>query len=87
MTRVAEFSARLASSVLQAAIIIYRYSFAYFLGGQCRFTPSCSAYALEAIKFHGSLKGTRLAVSRICRCHPWGGEGFDPVQRTENLYH
>jgi hypothetical protein len=47
--------------------------------GRCRFTPSCSAYALEAIGKHGVCRGGALAVKRICRCHPWGGCGDDPV--------
>ena len=45
----------------------------------CRFTPTCSAYAVEAIKKHGPVKGLYLAVRRILRCHPWGGSGYDPV--------
>ncbi|MCK9626076.1 MAG: membrane protein insertion efficiency factor YidD [Bacteroidales bacterium] len=45
----------------------------------CRFTPTCSAYALEAIKKHGIIKGGYLAAKRILRCHPWGGSGYDPV--------
>ena len=48
------------------------------LGG-CRFTPSCSAYALEALRTHGALRGSWLAVKRICRCHPWTECGHDPV--------
>lgn len=48
------------------------------LGG-CRFTPTCSVYAAECVALHGVLKGTVLAVKRICRCHPWGGCGEDPV--------
>lgn len=45
----------------------------------CRFVPSCSAYAVEALEAHGAARGTWLATRRLCRCHPWGGEGFDPV--------
>ena len=47
--------------------------------GHCRFEPSCSAYALEAVGRHGALLGTWLALKRICRCHPWGDCGDDPV--------
>ncbi|HSU57468.1 MAG TPA: membrane protein insertion efficiency factor YidD [Candidatus Dormibacteraeota bacterium] len=47
--------------------------------GHCRFEPSCSAYTLEALKTHGAIRGTGLAVRRICRCHPWGEFGPDPV--------
>lgn len=47
----------------------------------CRYTPSCSAYALEAVQQHGSIHGTCLAAKRLCRCHPWGGFGEDPVPR------
>jgi putative membrane protein insertion efficiency factor len=45
----------------------------------CRYVPSCSSYAVEALQRHGSLKGSWLAVRRLCRCHPWGGHGADPV--------
>ncbi|MBO5457272.1 MAG: membrane protein insertion efficiency factor YidD [Muribaculaceae bacterium] len=45
----------------------------------CRFTPTCSQYAIEAITKHGIFKGTYLAIRRILRCHPWGGSGYDPV--------
>ncbi|MDE5880234.1 MAG: membrane protein insertion efficiency factor YidD [Muribaculaceae bacterium] len=45
----------------------------------CRYQPTCSQYAVEAIRKYGALKGSSLAVRRICRCHPWGGSGYDPV--------
>lgn len=49
----------------------------------CRFWPSCSSYALEALDKHGAARGTMLAVRRLCRCHPWGGHGYDPVPDPE----
>ncbi|MDE5552901.1 MAG: membrane protein insertion efficiency factor YidD [Muribaculaceae bacterium] len=48
----------------------------------CRYTPTCSQYAVEALTRHGALRGGLLAVKRICRCHPWGGSGFDPVPES-----
>jgi uncharacterized protein len=52
--------------------------------GRCRFTPSCSEYALDALRQHGALAGSWLAVKRIGRCHPWGGCGHDPVPPAES---
>lgn len=48
----------------------------------CRFTPTCSAYAMDALREHGAVKGTALAAGRICRCHPWSGGGHDPVPKS-----
>ena len=50
-----------------------------FLGPQCRYTPTCSQYGLEAFKKYGFFKGFWLTIKRIGRCHPWGGSGYDPV--------
>lgn len=60
-------------------IRLYRLLLAPMLGCNCRFTPSCSAYAEEALCRHGALRGLKLAGSRLLRCHPLGGSGFDPI--------
>jgi hypothetical protein len=70
---------RLLVACLRGGILAWRYGFAALFGPACRFAPSCSAYALEAIERHGAPRGTWLALKRIGRCHPWGGAGFDPV--------
>lgn len=49
----------------------------------CRFVPSCSTYAVEAIEAHGGLRGGWLTTRRLCRCHPWGGHGYDPVPSAQ----
>ena len=72
-------SRRLGAALLIAPIRFYRFFLSPWIGRQCRFTPTCSAYALEALELHGGIKGGFLAARRICRCHPWGGHGFDPV--------
>jgi len=65
--------------ILQALIRAYQLLLSPFLGNQCRFTPSCSQYASEAIGRHGALKGSWLAIRRILRCHPFCAGGYDPV--------
>jgi putative membrane protein insertion efficiency factor len=68
--------------LVSAALRIYRYAFSPLLGDRCRFHPSCSAYALEAIERLGTLRGTWLAIKRLARCHPWHPGGYDPVPAT-----
>ena len=65
--------------LLQIPIHLYRWLLSPFLGVNCRYHPTCSAYALEAIERHGAWRGSWLAMKRIGRCHPWGGAGHDPV--------
>ena len=64
---------------LTAPIRLYQLVLSPLLGQNCRFTPSCSAYAIGAIEAHGAGRGSVLALRRILRCHPWGGSGYDPV--------
>lgn len=58
---------------------LWQWTFSTILPPSCRFAPSCSAYAIEALSRYGALKGGWLALKRIVRCHPWGGSGWDPV--------
>ena len=74
-----QFPGRMLSSALRGAIRLYQLTFAYFFVGACRYEPSCSAYAVEAVTRHGAWKGSLLATHRLCRCGPWGGQGYDPV--------
>jgi putative membrane protein insertion efficiency factor len=70
---------RILSLPLIALIKLYQWIISPLLGPKCRFTPTCSQYALEALQKYGPLKGGWLALRRIARCHPWGGHGVDPV--------
>lgn len=67
------------SRLLRWIVRAYRYLISPLLAPSCRFHPSCSAYADEALQRHGALRGGWLAVARLCRCGPWHGGGFDPV--------
>ena len=66
-------------SLIKAVIQAYRWLISPLLGPSCRFYPSCSAYALEAVDRHGALHGSWLAVRRLLRCHPFNAGGYDPV--------
>ena len=71
----------MARKVLIALVRFYRAAVSPWTPPACRYTPTCSAYALEALERHGAVRGGWLAVRRIARCHPWGGRGWDPVPR------
>ncbi len=60
-------------------IHFYRYCISPYTPPSCRFTPTCSRYAIEALRKYGPVKGSWLAIKRILRCNPWGGSGYDPV--------
>ena len=60
-------------------ILFYQRCISPFTPPSCRFTPTCSEYAKQALRKHGPIKGLWLAIRRILRCHPWGGSGYDPV--------
>ena len=66
-------------TVLLALIRIYQLTLSSIVGRRCRYLPTCSEYASDAIHRHGAWRGFWLAVARVSRCHPWGGQGFDPV--------
>jgi putative membrane protein insertion efficiency factor len=65
---------------------LYRLAISPWLGMNCRFQPTCSQYAIEALQLHGVLKGGWLAIKRIGRCHPWGGSGYDPVPGSDGAH-
>lgn len=82
------FGEAIVRGILLTGVLGYRWALSplktYLLGAtaRCRFTPSCSQYALTALQRHGAWIGTSLATRRICRCHPWGGHGWDPVPES-----
>ena len=72
--------------VLLALVRFYRAAVSPWLAPRCRFLPTCSEYALEAVERHGALRGGALALRRIARCHPWGASGIDEVPRGPLSY-
>jgi putative membrane protein insertion efficiency factor len=69
---------RLPRTVLVGLVRLYQGAVSPWLGPSCRFTPTCSEYAAQALRRYGAVRGTVLALWRIGRCHPWGGHGYDP---------
>ena len=78
---VAPYSRRIVSALVRS----YQYAISPFFPVRCRYAPSCSHYAIEAVQRHGALRGIWLATKRIARCHPWGGQGYDPVPQEDRV--
>jgi putative membrane protein insertion efficiency factor len=74
-----ELARRAAVFAVLLPVRVYRYAVSPYMPMNCRYWPSCSAYAVEAVQRHGPVGGAWLALRRILRCHPWGGWGYDPV--------
>ena len=70
-------------AALVRLITLYQHAISPYWPGACRYAPTCSHYAQEAILTHGALKGGWLALKRLAGCHPWGGQGYDPVPGAE----
>ncbi len=79
MRRAAKALSRVVVWMLILPIRFYQTAISPLTPPSCRFTPTCSEYARQALIKHGPVKGLALAIRRILRCHPWGGEGYDPV--------
>ena len=75
------------SRLLIGLVRVYQLTLSPFFGQHCRFTPTCSQYAIEALREHGAWRGTGLALWRLMRCHPWHPGGRDPVPRRPGTTH
>jgi len=83
----AHLLARLTREMAKAPVHAYRWTLKPLVGWECRHLPTCSEYALEAIDRNGAWRGSWLALSRLCRCHPWGTHGYDPVPDVRAAHH
>ena len=79
MKKVVRFIIKLPANFLILLIKIYQYTLSPFIGRNCRYTPTCSNYGIEAIQKYGAIKGGWLTIKRVASCNPWGGSGYDPV--------
>jgi uncharacterized protein len=71
-------------SFVLAILRVYQLSFSMIMGRNCRYLPTCSDYTRQAVEKHGVGRGMLLGTARVCRCHPWGQDGFDPVPEVYN---
>lgn len=78
---------RLLAWPLLLLVQLYRIVISPWFGANCRYEPTCSAYAIEALQKHGAFRGSVLAAKRIGRCHPWGESGYDPVPDSDAKDH
>lgn len=83
MQRIVHAIYKLIGWVFLVPVYIYKYAISPFTPASCRHYPTCSEYALQAVKIHGPFKGIWLTTKRISRCHPWGTSGYDPVPPKE----
>ena len=79
MKKIVRFIIKLPANILILLIKIYQYTLSPFIGRNCRYTPTCSNYGIEAIRKYGAIKGGWLTIKRVASCNPWGGSGYDPV--------
>ena len=79
MKKLFRFIIRIPANILIMLIKIYQYTLSPFIGRNCRYTPTCSNYGIEAIRKYGAIKGGWLTIKRVASCNPWGGSGYDPV--------
>ena len=79
MKKIINFIIKLPANILILLIKIYQYTLSPFIGRNCRYTPTCSNYGIEAIRKYGAIKGGWLTIKRVASCNPWGGSGYDPV--------
>ena len=79
MKEIVKFIIKLPANFLILLIKIYQYTLSPFIGRNCRYTPTCSNYGIEAIRKYGAIKGGWLTIKRVASCNPWGGSGYDPV--------
>ena len=74
---------RLLALPMLGLVWLYRMAISPWLGNNCRYDPSCSEYAMDALRIHGAFHGSWLTAKRIGRCHPWGSSGYDPVPEKQ----
>lgn len=79
-----DLSTKVLSWILIHLVKFYRLAISPYLGSNCRHSPTCSLYMIEAIQIWGPFKGTWLGVKRISKCHPWGSSGYDPVPKNDH---